>query len=116
MAVKPGSLFPKHLLYLLAPSFQAVAKRQGTGWRRRLAQVLEEVQVAGLRGCSFFEAGSRSNSKHRRSRAHEASGEDLALMSSHSGKAAQDGAALLTSLNTWLVRTLPIALPCFRPL
>ena len=23
MAVKPGSLFPKHLLYLLAPSYQA---------------------------------------------------------------------------------------------
>jgi len=73
MAVKPGSLFPKHLLYLLAPSFQ----------------VLEEVQVAGLRGCSFFE--------------------DLALMSSHSGKAAQDFADCIAMLPAALAKQKAIA-------
>eukprot|EP00435_Cladocopium_sp_Y103_P019824 s153_g4.t2 len=60
MAVKPGSLFPKHLLYLLAPSYQAL-----DGGR-------------SLMNCSFFE--------------------DLALMSSHSGKAAQDFADRIATL------------------
>lgn len=55
LAVKPGSLFPKHLLYLLAPSYQVLDQRLHTTHMPR---------------CSFFE--------------------DLALMSGHSGKAAQD--------------------------
>jgi len=59
MAVKPGSLFPKHLLYLLAPSYQA-------------------LEATNLHNCSFFE--------------------DLALMSSHSGKAAQDFADRIATL------------------
>lgn len=60
MAVKPGSLFPKHLLYLLAPSYQALDGGKS------------------LLNCSFFE--------------------DLALMSSHSGKAAQDFADRIATL------------------
>lgn len=72
MAVKPGSLFPKHLLYLLAPSYQA----------------LDGAQVR-LHNCSFFE--------------------DLALMSSHSGKAAQDFADRIATLPVAVAKHKAIA-------
>eukprot|EP00930_Biecheleria_cincta_P082415 TRINITY_DN7214_c0_g1_i1.p1 TRINITY_DN7214_c0_g1~~TRINITY_DN7214_c0_g1_i1.p1 ORF type:complete len:1150 (+),score=203.33 TRINITY_DN7214_c0_g1_i1:212-3661(+) len=61
LAVKPGSLFPKHLLYLLAPSYEALEQGQ-------LAPSMSRGNL--MSNSSFFE--------------------DLALMSSHSYRAAHD--------------------------
>lgn len=60
LAVKPGSLFPKHLLYLLAPSYEDLAE----------APFKPDLSRNFQSNASFFE--------------------DLALMSSHSYRAAHD--------------------------